>query len=389
MMLHSCWVAPFWVVVLLGAYPATSVRTVVKLKECGYKSLSKAKVTDLKDGRVQVKFCEETVVLDSNQSQTDAWKSLMWWDPAQQGKKLTEEDLKILKSYLGQYDYSRPMGQIGHGLLPTNYEGFREDNRGNAAGMVRAVLNFEVSLANTLNKLPATGAVELYRGGWTSAQQLHEMQAALDSGSAVSFPWFQSTTTLQSHAYKFMGRKSEPEHCQYTCVEQGEAFPTFLTYKTCHGKNVEEWNRLEQEWLLLPSLSYKPASISKVMNDPWWEATPKDMAEWLGQSHTVIEDWSRKGKTTFGPWPDLAAAVLAHSIDGRAFMKWNANRSFPEPYVKGKWDESEYLYSDKTQELRYASYTRFKLPTISTGMGKGPNTVPYYYTITLEDAEPC
>ena len=145
MMLHSCRAAPFLVAVLLGAYPASAVRTIVKLKECGYNRLNKAKVSDLKDGRVQVKFCEETVVLDSNQSQTDAWKSLMWWDPAQQGKKLTNQDLEILKSYLGQYDYSRPMGQIGHGLLPKNYEGFREDNRrGNDAAMVRAVLNFEV-----------------------------------------------------------------------------------------------------------------------------------------------------------------------------------------------------------------------------------------------------
>eukprot|EP00439_Symbiodinium_sp_Y106_P015182 s1366_g2.t1 len=371
MMLHSCRAAPFLVAVLLGAYPASAVRTIVKLKECGYNRLNKAKVSDLKDGRVQVKFCEETVVLDSNQSQTDAWKSLMWWDPAQQGKKLTNQDLEILKSYLGQYDYSRPMGQIGHGLLPKNYEGFREDNRrGNDAAMVRAVLNFEVSLANTLNKLPATGTVELYRGGWTSAQQLQEMQAALDSGSAVSFPWFQSTTTLHSHASKFMGRKSEPEHCAHTCVEKGEAFPTFLTYKTCHGKNVEEWNRREQEWLLLPSLSFKLASISKVMNDPWWEATPKDMAEWLGQSHTVeTKDWSRDGKMTYGPWPDIAAAVLAHSIDGRAFMKWNENRSFPEPYVKGKWDDSEYLYSDKTMEMQSLADVR-----LDEGDGRMPTT---------------
>ena len=144
------------------------------------------------------------------------------------------------------------------------------------------------------------------------------------------------------------------------------------------------------EWLLLPGLRFKLASITKVINDPWQEATPKDMAEWLGQSHTMpTKDWSRNGKMTYGPWPDIAAAVLAHSIDGPAFIKWFKNRSFPEPYVKGKWDESEYLYSDKHMEFQYAAYTRYKLPRISTRIGAGPNTVEYYYRINLQDAEPC
>ena len=187
-----------------------------------------------------------------------------------------------------------------------------------------------------------------------------------------------------------LGRKSEPETCAYDCIGKGEAFPTYLTFETCHGKNVTEWNAAEMEWLLLPGLRFKLVSITKVINDPWQEATPQDMAEWLRQSHTMpTKDWGRNGKMTFGPWPDIADAVLAHSIDGPAFIKWWESRSFPEPYVKGKWDESEYLYSDKHMEFQSAANTRFKLPRISTRMGEGPNTVEYYYRINLQDAEPC
>ena len=170
------------------------------------------------------------------------------------------------------------------------------------------------------------------------------------------------------------------------------AFPSYLTYETCHGKDVTKWNEREYEWLLLPSLRFKVTGVTKIMNDPWWEARPKDIAEWLEQSHTVDDYWSRSGKMTYGPWPDIAAAVLAHSIDGQAFMKWFENKTFPEPYVAGKWDDPKYLYieSDKRMEFRAASNMRFKLPWISTGRGgTEPNTVQYYYRINLQDAEPC
>ncbi|CAJ1393191.1 unnamed protein product [Effrenium voratum] len=361
-------------VLVLSAQPASAARVVVQTKQCGYQSLLQAEVAGVPDG-VRVKVCGEEVVLKSEHPTSDAWKSLNWWDPALQGASLTPEELETLDNYLGSYDYARPMGQIGHGQLPKH-----------TTSAVKGVLSFEVLLGNALNKLPASGVAQLYRGGWTSMEQLQEMQAALDSGSAINFPWFQSTSSDSSHASTFMGRKSEPQTCANECIEKGAAFPTYLTFETRHGKDVSEWNAAEKEWLLLPSLRFKVASITKIMNDPWWEASPKDMADWLGQVHTVPTNfWSRKGKMSYGPWPELAAACLAHSIDGQGFLKWWANRSFPEPYAP-RWDESEYLHSDKHMEFQYASYTRFQLPTLSTRAGPGPNTVQFYYRINLQDA---
>ena len=268
------------------------------------------------------------------------------------------------------------MGQLGHGLLPDNFEGFGQDMpKASTAEIVQQIFKFEVSLANALNKLPVTGITQLFRGGWTSAEQLQEMRATLDSGSVISFPWFQSTTSDGDHAYKFLTRRSEPETC--------------AIFNTCHGKDVRKWNAAEQEWLLLPNLRFKVTDITKIFNDPWQEWSPKQMAEWLKKEHEVPKDWGRKGKTVFGPWPDIAEAVLAHSLDGPAFLAWFEKRDFPEPHVPGRWDESDYLYSDKRQELNYASWTRFKLPGQYTMMGLGVNSLKYYYNITIKDAEPC
>ena len=40
----------------------------------------------------------------------------------------------------------------------------------------------------------------------------------------------------------------------------------------------------------------------------------------LGQPQTVPSAWERNGKTTFGPWPDIAEAVTQHAIDGPTFL---------------------------------------------------------------------
>ena len=378
--------------VLLGLWRASAVRTiepqtVMKTTDCDYESLREAKVTAVSTG-VQVQFCDQEVVLGTDTVQGDAWRALSWWNPSSQGRKLSNNELKTLNDYLGTYGYSRPMGQLGHGLLPSNFEQFRGDKKGKAE-LVREILLFEAKLGDVLNKLPVTGMAQLFRGGWTSGEQFRDMQAALDSGSSISFPWFQSTTSLHPHALTFMTRKSEPETCAYNCLEQGQAFPTFLTFNTCYAKNVTEWNRREQEWLLLPNLFFKIASITKIQNDPWRLWTPEQMADWLTKEHAVPEDWQRNGKSAFGPWPDVAAAVTAHSMDGEAFLTWFETKDFPEPYVKGKWDTSEHLFSNKRQELKYASWTRFRLPGPQTRMGLGVNSIQYYYNITFEDVGPC
>ena len=46
------------------------------------------------------------------------------------------------------------------------------------------------------------------------------------------------------------------------------------------------------------------------------------------------------------------------------FVTWFENRSFPEPYLHGPWDESVYLYSDKRMELKLGccSGAEVKLP---------------------------
>ena len=337
-----------------------------------------------------MELCGEEVILETKKMEGNAWVSLSWWDPLHQGKDLTKEELETLSKYLGSYMYSRPMGQLGHGLLPDNFDGFRQDMpTASTAERVQQILRFEVSLADALNKLPVTGITQLFRGGWTSAEQLEEMRATLDSGSAISFPWFQSTTSDGDHAYKFLTHKSEPATCANECLEKGKAFPTYLIFSTCRGKDVRKWNAAEQEWLLLPNLRFKVTGITKILNDPWQEWSPNQMAEWLREEHEVPEDWARNGKTVYGPWPDIAAAVLAHSLDGPAFLAWFEKKSFPEPHVHGQWDEYEYLLSDKRLELRYASFTRFRLPRVETRIGPGANTLQYYYNITIKDGEPC
>ena len=150
-MLRFCASALCLVPVLLSARPASAVRAIVQLKECGYKSLLKAQVKEVKDG-VQVNVCGQEMVLAANQTQKHAWTSLSWWDPAQQGKKLTREDLKTLDDYLGQYDFARPMGMLGHGMLPPNWEGFY-NRRFSKSKLVQSVLKFEVSLGNLNPKL--------------------------------------------------------------------------------------------------------------------------------------------------------------------------------------------------------------------------------------------
>mmetsp|Transcript_50434 Transcript_50434/g.113342 ORF Transcript_50434/g.113342 Transcript_50434/m.113342 type:complete len:427 (+) Transcript_50434:61-1341(+) len=385
--------ARWYLAFFLQVFTAGAVRTTTTLKACPYTSLQEAQAKEVQGG-VRIQFCGEDVTLTTSETKEETWRPVCWWDSKLQGEQLTEYDLNVLDKYLGQYGRSRPIGQLGHGLLPKNFEDFAGDrwdpkSSKSLAATVLEALKFEVDLAEALNKIRPASTSELYRGGWTAAAHLEQMQHSLDSGSVVAFPWFQSTTTDGSHAFKFMGKKTEPETCANECIEKGEAFPSYLTYKTCRGKNVTKWNVHESEWLLLPNLKFQTTNITKIWNDPWQLWSPEEMAAWLDEEHTVIKDWSVEGNTTFGPWPDIAAVVRENKIDGPAFLDWFQKKEFPEPFVAGPWDTSEYLYSDERQELRKASWGRFKLPLVYSRMGAGPNSIQFYYEITLQDTQPC
>ena len=129
---RSCSVMSPWhlwalLLALLGVWQASAVRTVTSPSTCSYKQLGGASVKELDGGGVKVRVCGEEVVLRTSSAQEDAWKAVSWWDPSSQGKQLSDHDLKILQDYLGNYHFSRPVGQLGHGLLPSNFEGFAEE----------------------------------------------------------------------------------------------------------------------------------------------------------------------------------------------------------------------------------------------------------------------
>mmetsp|Transcript_38423 Transcript_38423/g.88911 ORF Transcript_38423/g.88911 Transcript_38423/m.88911 type:complete len:394 (+) Transcript_38423:41-1222(+) len=380
--------ARWYLVFLLRVFTACAVRTITTFKDCPYTSLQTAQAKEVQGG-IQIQFCGEEVTLTTSETKEKTWRPVCWWDPKLQGKKLTKHDLNVMDKYLGQYGRSRPIGQLGHGLLPKNFEDFAEESK-SLAKNVKEALKFEVDLAKALNKIRPADASELYRGGWTAAAHLEQMQHSLDSGSVVAFPWFQSTTTDRIHAFKFMGKKTEPETCANECIEKGEAFPSYLTYKTCRGKNVTKWNVHESEWLLLPNLKFQTTNITKIWNDPWQLWSSEEMAAWLDEEHTVvIKQWTIRGNTTFGPWPDIAAVVRENKLDGPAFLDWFEKEEFPEPYLAGPWDYSQYLDSDERLELKHASWGRFKLPNLYTRGGLVPNSIQFYYEITLQDMEVC
>ena len=81
---------------------------------------------------------------------------------------------------------------------------------------------------------------------------------------------------------------------------------------------------------------------------------------------------------------------MTHSLDGPAFLTWFDSKEFPQPYLKEQpWDEESSLISKKRSQLEHAAMTRYQLPKTDTIMGPGVNPIPYYYNITLRDAEPC
>ena len=94
----------------LVVWPASAVRMAAAPKLCAYQELLDAKVTNVQGG-VKVQLCSKEVILKTTEVQGDSWGSLSWWDSSHHGKKLGKEELHTLDNYLGDYHYSRPMGQ--------------------------------------------------------------------------------------------------------------------------------------------------------------------------------------------------------------------------------------------------------------------------------------
>ena len=236
------------------------------------------------------------------------------------------------------------------------------------------------------------GMTQLWQGGWIFADEFETLKKTFDSSSTMCFSHSLPTYSVERRALARMTPRFQPDQCEDECIETGKAFPAYLTFETCHAKEVEDDSSTGDfdMWLVPPGLPYKIGSLRKILNDPWQDGkvwTPKRMAKWLSQKHEVPKSWEDK---PCGPWPKIADAVMTHSLDGPAFLTWFDSKEFPQPYLKEQpWDQESSLISKKRSQLEHAAMTRYQLPKTDTIMGPGVNPIRYYYNITLRDAEPC
>lgn len=361
-----------------------------EVQSCAYTELYDAQVERTFWGNVQVKYCGTSITLTQSSAQPSAWTIVNWWDPKLQNTSLTDDDLKTFKEHLGSYEHSMAVGMLGRGLVPAQPEnGEWAWKQSDPVALVREVLNFEVKLARGLNKLPdSTNQTYFWRGAWLPPEALDSLRA----GSTVSFPWFQSATTDEVHSYTFIHTKWQPTFCAPSCERRGYAFPVHFHIESCHAKDMRKWNADESEFILLPNLRFEVVNVTKIANDPVWEATAKEMEAWLRRKHELPEWYmkqdifrSNKDPKVVGPWPKVADVVRDWHMNGPVFLAWY-NVRFTNP--NNGLDKEMNMSFEETYDLRKAMDGRFRLATLG-GYRKTPNSARFFHRVELRDALPC
>lgn len=155
---------------------------------------------------------------------------------------------------------------------------------------------------------------------------------------------------------------------------------------------MRKWNADESEFILLPNLRFEVVNVTKIANDPVWEATAKEMEAWLRRKHELPEWYmkqdifrSNKDPKVVGPWPKVADVVRDWHMNGPVFLAWY-NVRFTNP--NNGLDKEMNMSFEETYDLRKAMDGRFRLATLG-GYRKTPNSARFFHRVELRDALPC
>lgn len=168
---------------------------------------------------------------------------------------------------------------------------------------------------------------------------------------------------------------------------------------------MRKWNADESEFILLPNLRFEVVNVTKIANDPVWEATAKDMEAWLRQKHELPEWYMKKDiinmdsfwnsqhnqsmeppeRKVVGPWPKVADVVRDWHMNGPVFLAWY-NVRFTDP--NKEMDKEMNMSFEETHTLHEALNGRFRLASLS-GYRTTPNSARFFHRVELRDALPC
>ena len=100
------------------------------------------------------------------------------------------------------------------------------------------------------------GMTQLWQGGWIFADEFETMKKAVDSSSTMCFSNQLASHSVERRALEGMTQNRQPDNCMDECIETGKAFPAYLTFQTCHAKEVEADSSTGDfdMWLVPPGL---------------------------------------------------------------------------------------------------------------------------------------